>query len=63
MNDYQKELAAGASIDITKAIKILNTIDHNFYYSTEVEADLLRNIIDMLHNIRDSLYTKSKLDK
>ena len=60
MNDYQKELAAGASIDITKAIKILNNIDHNFYYSSEVETDLLPNVINMLQSIRDSLYTKSR---
>ena len=60
MNNYEKELAAQASTDITKAIKILNNIDHNFYYVSEVEVDLLPNVINMLQSIRDSLYTKSR---
>lgn len=60
MNDYQKELAAGASTDIAKAIKILDDIDHNFYYTAEVETDLLPNVISMLQSIRDSLYIKSR---
>ena len=60
MNNYEKELAAQASTDITKAIKILNKIDHNFYYISEVEVDLLPSIIDMLQSISNSLYIKSR---
>ena len=60
MNSYQKELAAQASTDITKAIKILNKIDHNFYYTSEVEVDLLPSIIDMLQSISNSLHIKSR---
>ena len=60
MTNYEKELAAQASIDITKAIKILNNIDHNFYYTEEVEVSMLHSIVEMLQSIRDSLYTKSR---
>ena len=60
MNNYQKELAAQASTDISKAIKILNNIDHNFYYASEVEVDLLPSVIDMLQSISNSLYIKSR---
>ena len=60
MTNYEKELAEQASIDITRAIRILNNIDYNFYYSSEVEVDLLPNVINMLQSIRDSLYTKSR---
>ena len=60
MTNYEKELAAQASIDITKAIKILNNIDHNFYYTEEVEVSMIRSIVEMLQSIRDSLYTKSR---
>lgn len=60
MNNYQKELAAQASTDISKAIKILNNIDHNFYYVSEVEVDLLPSVIDMLQSISNSLYIKSR---
>lgn len=60
MNNYQKELAAQASTEISKAVKILNRIDFNFYYASEVEVDLLPSIIDMLQSISDSLYIKSR---
>lgn len=60
MNNYEKELASQASIDITKAIKILNNIDHNFYYTSELEVDLLPSVIDMLQSISNSLYIKSR---
>ena len=60
MTNYEKELAEQASIDITRAIRILNNIDHNFYYSSEVEVDLLPNVINMLQSIMDSIYIKSR---
>ena len=60
MTNYEKELAEQVSIDITRAIRILNNIDHNFYHSSEVETDLLPNVISMLQSIRDSLYIKSR---
>lgn len=62
LTKYEKEVALHASEDITKALKILNGIDHNLYLSFELDMEtcVLRNVSEMLATTRDSLYSKAQ---
>lgn len=58
-SDYQKQIVQSVVNDLTKVIKILNDIDHNFGFcaGVELEYDVIYHCKQMLSSTRDNLYS------
>lgn len=63
-NDYSREVVADVSRDLTKAIRILSDIDHNFAFveGCELEYDVVVKCRELLSTARDNLYISSRKD-
>lgn len=61
-NQYSQEVVADVSRDLTKAVKILSNIDHNFAFieGCELEYDVVVICRELLSTARDNLYISSR---
>lgn len=61
-NDYSQEVLADVSRDLSKVIKILSDIDHNFAFveGCELEYEVVKKCYDLLCITRDNLYINSR---
>lgn len=58
-SEYQKEIVSSVVNDLTKVIKILNEIDHNFGFreGVELEYEVIQQCKQLLSATRDNLYS------
>jgi hypothetical protein len=61
-NEYQQEVLADVQRDLTRAIKLLNSINHDFAFVDECELEyaVVKSCTEMLSEVSQNLYAVPK---